>query len=227
MQNRDYNIQPITVKDRIYEILRREIILGRLKPGETINIQQWGTKLNVSSAPLREALNMLSRDGLVTLPPRKHAFVSEIDPDDIAITMQLRFLLEPYAAELSVPNIPQVELDTIRRKLNAVLEHPENLEAYIESDLELHEMLYQYANSDIVKKALTMIKEYSIRLRYYAEVHVETDHLQTICSSTKEHLHILDAIEARDVALVKQLVCEHSKNGACRNSVAAEEILQT
>lgn len=224
MQSHDYDVQPVTVKDRIYEILRREIILGRLKPGETINIQHWGAKLNVSSAPLREALNMLSRDGLVTLPPRKHASVSEIDPDDMAITMQLRLLLEPYAAELSVPNIPQNELDAMRKKLNAVLEHPENLEAYIESDLELHEILYQYANSDIVKKTLTLIKEYSIRLRYYAEVYVEMDHLQTICSSTKEHLNILDAIEARDVALVKQLVCEHCKNGAYRNFTAAEGV---
>ena len=90
MQNFDYEVQPTTVKDRVYEILKREIVLGKLKPGEPINIAVLSTKLNISSAPLREALNMLSRDGLVTLNPRKHAAVSEIDEGDMVITMHLR-----------------------------------------------------------------------------------------------------------------------------------------
>ena len=59
MQNFDYEVQPTTVKDRVYEILKREIVLGKLKPGEPINIAVLSTKLNISSAPLREALNML------------------------------------------------------------------------------------------------------------------------------------------------------------------------
>lgn len=49
MQNFDYEVQPTTVKDRVYEILKREIVLGKLKPGEPINIAVLSTKLNISS----------------------------------------------------------------------------------------------------------------------------------------------------------------------------------
>ena len=170
MQNFDYEVQPTTVKDRVYEILKREIVLGKLKPGEPINIAVLSTKLNISSAPLREALNMLSRDGLVTLNPRKHAAVSEIDEGDMVITMHLRLLLEPYAAELSIHNIPQNVIEHMRAELNGVLDDPYNEERYIQSDLNLHEILYRYSNSDIVVKTISVVKEYSIRLRYYLPI---------------------------------------------------------
>ncbi len=223
LQNFDYEVQPTTVKDRVYEILKREIVLGKLKPGEPINIAVLSTKLNISSAPLREALNMLSRDGLVTLNPRKHAAVSEIDEGDMVITMHLRLLLEPYAAELSIHNIPQNVIEHMRAELNGVLDDPYNEERYIQSDLNLHEILYRYSNSDIVVKTISVVKEYSIRLRYYVEVFGssnEEGRKEAIHSSTLEHLQILDAVEARDVERVKKLVYDHIKNGIDRNNSA-------
>lgn len=220
MQDFDFQVQPVTVKDRVYEILRREIILGKLKPGEPINIAILSAKLNISSAPLREALNMLSRDGLVTLNPRKHASVSEIDMNDMAITMHLRLLLEPYAAELSIHNIPQSAIDRMREQLRKVLNSPCDFEQYIQSDLDIHEMLYKYSDSEIVMKTITMVKEYSIRLRYYAESVNDDSRRKTIESSTLEHLRILDAIEARDAELVKKLVYDHIQNGTERNTSA-------
>ena len=215
LQNFDYEVQPTTVKDRVYEILKREIVLGKLKPGEPINIAVLSTKLNISSAPLR--------DGLVTLNPRKHAAVSEIDEGDMVITMHLRLLLEPYAAELSIHNIPQNVIEHMRAELNGVLDDPYNEERYIQSDLNLHEILYRYSNSDIVVKTISVVKEYSIRLRYYVEVFGssnEEGRKEAIHSSTLEHLQILDAVEARDVERVKKLVYDHIKNGIDRNNSA-------
>ena len=224
MQDFDYEVQPVTVKDRVYEILRREIVLGKLKPGEPINIAVLRAKLNISSAPLREALNMLSRDGLVTLNPRKHASVSEIDISDMAITMHLRLLLEPYAAELSINNIPLSVIDHLREELRRVQENPCDFERYIQSDLDVHEILYKFSKSDIVMKTISMVKEYSIRLRYYAEVfgsEGDDSRKKTIESSTLEHLRILDAIEARDAELLKKLVYDHIRNGTERNTSAS------
>ena len=209
-----------TVKDQVYEILKHEIVIGKLKPGESINISKLTEELNISTAPVREALNMLAQDGLVTLNPRRHASVTNIDISDMEVTMRLRLLLEPYSAELSINNIPQEDIDQMRQKLNSVLEKPYDEETYIESDLELHDILYRYSNSDIVKKTLLMIKEYSVRLRFYGEFFGKADEnqrKQIIRLSTEEHLGILDAVEDRDVDLLKRLVYEHIKNGTERN----------
>lgn len=221
MQNFDYEVHPVTVKDRIYEILKRDIVLGKLKPGEPINIAVLSTKLNISSAPLREALSMLSGDGLVTLNPRKHASVSEIDMDDMVTTMHLRLLLEPYAAELSMNNIPKNAIDHMRNELKCVLDDLSNERQYVQSDLDLHEMLYRYSRSDIVMKILSMLKEYSLRLRYYAEVFGGADdetRKKTIQSSTLEHMQILDAIEEKNVEKLRTIVYSHIENGTVRNS---------
>ena len=94
---------------------------------------------------------------------------------------------------------------------------------HIQSDLNLHEILYRYSNSDIVVKTISVVKEYSIRLRYYVEVFGssnEEGRKEAIHSSTLEHLQILDAVEARDVERVKKLVYDHIKNGIDRNNSA-------
>ena len=222
MQEMNYDLgTTISLKDRVYSALKKDIILGRLKPGTPINSLEICSKMNISSAPLREALNMLNRDGLVTFNPRKHASVSEINADEVETTMYLRLLLEPYAAHLSVMKIPQAEIDKERVMLRRVLEEePLNIESYVESDIRLHEILYRYSGSKLLSEVLTQVKECSIRLRYCAEIFGNSDYkTQKLIAevATQEHIAILDAIDRRDVDLVDVLVREHLQKGNERN----------
>ena len=214
----------ILLKDRVYNVLKTEIVLGHLKPGQRLNILDLSNKMNISSAPVREALNMLSKDGLVDLLPHKQAVVSSGNSDDWAICIDLREMLEPYAAKISVHKIPQEKIDEIRKQLKSVLEKPDDMTAYIESDIALHDIMYAYAQSKLLSETLTNLKLYTIRIRYSPERFYDnnpSDQKSIIIKSTTEHLNILDALESRDPDRVYTTVLQHIQKYAERNKVDA------
>lgn len=210
----------VLIKDRVYNALKSEIILGHFKPGERLNILGIANKMNISSAPIREALNMLSKDGLVDLVAHKQAVVAAGGSDEYNISVDIRKMLEPYAAKISVSNIPQDRIDTVRSKLNKVLEDPSDVVAYVESDMAVHELLHSYAGSKFLSEILTMVKTYTMRFRYIVEKTEEAAparEASTIIVSTHEHLGILDALNSRDPERAYSTVLQHIEHYSERN----------
>lgn len=213
----------ILIKDRVYNALKTEIILGHFKPGERLNILGIANKMNISGAPIREALNMLSKDGLVDLMPHKQAVVAVGGSDEYEISVDIRKMLEPYAAKISTPLIPQDKIDAVRAQLNSVLDNPSAVAAYVESDMAVHELLHSYAGSKFLSEILTMVKTYTMRFRYIVERTEEAGikrEASTIIVSTHEHLSILDALEARDPERVYSAVLQHIEHYSERNKQA-------
>ena len=60
-----------SLKQLVYDNLKERIIQGELKPGTRLREEDLSTDMNISRAPIREALNMLERDGFTTIVPRK------------------------------------------------------------------------------------------------------------------------------------------------------------
>lgn len=197
------------LKDRVYNTLKNEIILGHLKPGETLNIYELSAMMNISGAPVREALNMLGKDGFVSLAPRKQATVASASLHDWEVVANMRLLLEPYAAKISTPNIPQKDIDDLRRQLENVLAHPEDVYAYMDSDRAVHHLLHAYADSLILSETLTTLKEHSARARYFSAEADEQVKQDTSLTATREHLAILDALDSRDPDRVFEAVQKH------------------
>lgn len=208
------------LRDRVYHALKNDILLGRFMPKEQINIQELAVKMNISSAPLREALNMLRVDGLVDLHPRKHATVTEVNYDDIGTVVHLRSFVEPFAAKMSVEKVPDDVLAEQRRALNAVLEGPFDFIAYLTSDRNFHNMLHQYSGSRILSEVMTSVWEYSTRMRYHTGRYDDhsPEQIENAMASTREHLHILDAFDQRDPELAYQAVQLHLEKYAERVS---------
>ncbi|MCI9678783.1 MAG: GntR family transcriptional regulator [Oscillospiraceae bacterium] len=192
-----------------------DIIFGRLRSGELLILQKICAQMNVSSAPVREALNMLSKEGLVDLPPHKRASVSRLEMEDIDVIVFMRCMLEPYAARLSVGKIPQKALDDMRELLFHVLNHLDDAELYVASDLALHELLHMYCGSTLLSEIISRLKDKSIRLRYVSEHFSKgnsedlENQMKVIQTVTEEHLEILSAIETGNTEIVHQKVSQH------------------
>lgn len=200
------------LKDRVYNTLKNEIILGHLKPGQVLNIYELSAKMNISGAPVREALNMLGKDGFVSLAPRRSATVASATLRDWEVVAEMRLLLEPFAAKISTPNIPQKDIDDLRCQLNEVLAHPENVYAYMDSDRAVHHLLHAYSDSLILSETLSTLKEHSARARYYSSGADEQVKQNTSLTATKEHLAILDALDSRDPEKVFGAVRQHMQS---------------
>lgn len=205
----------LPLKDQVYNQLKLQIILGNLKPGTRLSMLELANSMNVSRAPVREALSMLNKDGLVTITPRKQAIVAGVSKNSITMIGEIRLMLESYAAKQSTWAIPNERLSEVATMLHKVLESPEDVNNYVKSDLAIHELLYNYTGCDLLRDILTMVKQHSLRIRYLPE-NTSLNKNEIVIQSTHEHLAIIKALQERDETAVYAAIRKHLENSSAR-----------
>ena len=88
-----------TTKSLIYKKLRRSIIMGTRASGERMNVEEIAEEYNTSVTPVRDALQMLSHEGLVDIKPRSGYFVKSITLKQLRDLLDVRRVLELTAIE--------------------------------------------------------------------------------------------------------------------------------
>src|SRR5258708_21115722 len=92
----------ITRTSAIFERLRREIIQGTLLPGEKLRIEVLRTRYNVGGTPLREAMNRLSTEGLVTQSDQRGFRVTPVSADELLELTRTRCWINEVALRESI-----------------------------------------------------------------------------------------------------------------------------
>ncbi len=90
-----------TLREVVADAIRGMITSGELHPGERLYEDRLAEHLGVSRNPVREAIRALEGTGLVEVVPRRGAYVSHLDPAQSRQLLELRSLIEAYAAELA------------------------------------------------------------------------------------------------------------------------------
>ena len=93
-----------TLREVVADEIRRMIIAGDLEPGERLLEDRLAEQLGVSRNPVREAIRALEGTGLVEVVPRRGAYVSRFEPEHARQLLELRSVLEAYAAEMAARN---------------------------------------------------------------------------------------------------------------------------
>ena len=107
-----------TLKESTYESLKKMIQTGVLQPGSRLTEVDLAARLKVSRTPLREALNRLERDGLVTNKPRHGYFVTMFDLRALEDAFDVREVLDGHAAQRATERIGAED----KKKLKAAVE---------------------------------------------------------------------------------------------------------
>lgn len=215
MNDLDNSINVSLLKDQIYKKIKTEIISGKLVPGTRLSVLELAKSMNVSCSPVREAINMLSKDGLIMMNPRKQPIVKDVSFKDEQIITELRMMLEPYAAKKSIRNITGDQLDQLNKMLKEVLSDPANFEKYTESDLKVHQLIYNNTGFELLKEMLNMLKDHSMRIRYIPEQNTKIMK-EIITSITKEHQNILNKLHQGNEDEVAEAVLKHLQNYSLR-----------
>lgn len=103
----------VTSRNRIYVELRRSIIMGHRMPGERLSIEEIAARYGTSVTPVRDALQMLSQEGLVTIKPRSGYFVTRITLKQLRDLLELREVLELASVERAAKRITESELEQL------------------------------------------------------------------------------------------------------------------
>ena len=92
-------------------VLREGILTGRLPAGTQLKQDHLARHFGTSRAPVREALQALAGEGLLTVNRHRGITVAPADPDDLQEIAELRTMLEAHALRLSVPHLSRADLD--------------------------------------------------------------------------------------------------------------------
>lgn len=102
-----------SLADQAYTTLKRDIISCDLRPGQLIIESDLASRYGMSKTPIREALNLLRKEGFVEVLPRRGTLVKPVNVQDVQHTFFLRMLLEPEAAALAAQRATGDQLKTI------------------------------------------------------------------------------------------------------------------
>lgn len=152
----DILIRKEVLRDKICDVLKGWILDGTLKPGERIVELTLARKLDVSRAPLREALWLLERQGLVHIRAHHGAYVTQLSEQDIREIFEIRETLETRAA-LKIRARLDVHVTTTLKNALAELEtacEQRDIRAFSAADLRFHKTLWELAGNRHLQEVL-------------------------------------------------------------------------
>lgn len=108
------NPRPALTKNAYaYEELRRRILAGELRQGQSISQEQLAMELGLSTTPLREALRRLDAEGLVTIDAHRDARVTRLNAEEARNLFEIRQQLDPLAARLAAGRRTEADIAAI------------------------------------------------------------------------------------------------------------------
>ena len=179
-----------SLSDTAYEAIKRLIVRLELQPGAAVNEEELQQRIGIGRTPVREALQRLERDQLVSVIPRRGVFVTSIDVGDLALLYETRSILEPYVHRLAAVRGSEKHWATMDRALRAVtkMKKPDWTDM-LHADRICHEQVWYAANNRFLTQTLEMLYSQAERLwhqyvRDQAELH----------SALDEHREVLGAL---------------------------------
>ncbi|MBM4332031.1 MAG: GntR family transcriptional regulator [Deltaproteobacteria bacterium] len=198
-----------TKNEAVYELLRRDILQGKIKPREKIVISDLSRKFGFSEIPIREAVRKLESEGFLVITPHVGIAVSKIDPDEIIEFYLIRTELESLAAKLATPLINQEDLEYLvqkNREMELALEQ-NDCEALNSLNKEFHLKIYRAASRLHLYKFIVELWE---KINWIRSVFFLTP--QIAQDSLKEHNEIIEGLKKGDADLVAKLIRQQKQN---------------
>ena len=205
MENEEY----LTLRDVVFRTLRHKILLGEIRPGERLMEVKLTKMLGVSRTPIREAIKMLSMEGLVSVTPRKGAVVTEITAQDLQDVLEVRRALEELAVSLACERINARGLEALDASLNtfraAIQDGDVTTIATI--DEEFHKIIFAASEN---RRLIEMINHLSEQMYRYRVAYIQNP--DTHGKLLEEHEAIYHYICERNVEAAKAAINSHIEN---------------
>jgi DNA-binding GntR family transcriptional regulator len=190
------------VAKRIREMIRK----GTLKKGDKIVEKPLCQAMGISRTPLREALRLLSSEGLIELIPNKGAQVAEPSMKDIREMFWVMSILEGKCAKQCAEKMNEdglKKLDNLHQKLERHCEE-KNHEKYMAVNHKYHTLVEELAGSKVLTEVINGLRQKVLLYRYrqiYQPKRLEI--------SMQEHRELHEAFRRKDSTAAERLMKEH------------------
>jgi DNA-binding GntR family transcriptional regulator len=191
--------------ERIVDAITAAIVERRLMPGTKLSEQKLADIFAVSRTLVRQALNQLSRDRLVSLEPARGAFVAMPSVDEARQVFQVRAMLEGAMARQLCACITDKQVSELRVHLR------QEAAAVARTDVpgrtrllaDFHVVLARMLGNEVLAEMLAdLLNRSSLIALMYQSSH-------SAAHSQDEHVRIVDALERRDARAATRLMQQH------------------
>jgi DNA-binding GntR family transcriptional regulator len=196
--------RPGLTVNELYEQLKQMAVLYTIRPGARVNELELAERFAVSRTPLREALNRLVAENLLSFIPNRGFYVRELDRQDVFDLYELRRSIESAAVLLAVARASDKDIKSLRKfwKDALKLKNSISTEELVSKDEEFHVRLVALSGNNEMVRSM-----YSINARIHFVRWIDLE--ERGHDAFAEHLDMLDAIEARDLHRCRELIETH------------------
>jgi DNA-binding GntR family transcriptional regulator len=189
-----------TSKILIHKKIRRSIIMGHSESGARLNVDAIAKEYNTSVTPVRDALQMLSHEGLVVIKPRSGYFVATITLKQLRDLLDVRRILELSAVERATLRImpEQIqELKTIHAGYTG--DDDESYDRYTDENRKFHYLLAKASGNNELAEMVGRLHDQLARFMVMRRA-----------GKTMEvtHLRIVESLEVHDSETTRQALLE-------------------
>ena len=205
-QRRGTGLQRQSLRDRAYEIIKKEIITCKLRPGEIISEAKLSDRLDIGRTPVHQALDRLMTDGLVEVMPRKGVIVKPLSLDEAFSIVEMRLLIEGYCAGVAAERIEQGLIERLEDNLCRTRTAIENRrpEEILKLDSEFHSLIASAGGNSVMKEILANLHDRATRFWFISLRSVEQQN-----RIFEQHTEIVKAISAHDAEAAKASMRRH------------------
>ena len=190
-----------TAKETAYNKIRNTILVGDFPPGFQLKEEELSELCNVSRTPVRQAIQRLSDEGLVTIRENRRSYVTDLTETEFEEAFDLAVMLESYSAGLAAERISDEELEELQAledKMEKLKDgSANNYRKFLELNMDFHNMIHRATRN---KSLFDMIQ----RVPDVANtVLLKTGNRKSLKRALIDHRNIIQALVERDSEMAK------------------------
>jgi DNA-binding GntR family transcriptional regulator len=186
---------PNSLHDEVAAQLRDRIFAGELMPGTFLDEAQLAQQMKISRTPLREALKVLTSEGLVRHEPRRGSFVNEVTAQDLDEIFPVIALLEGQCARLAAEHASDADLQALEALHDKLGRHAKakRINDYYAVNYAIHEAIIALADNRWLAQVIGDLRKF-LKLARLQQLHAPG----RLDQSLSEHMAVFAALKARD-----------------------------
>ena len=192
----------------VAELVRQQIYSRELEPGSWIDEMKMVEKFGISRTPLREALKVLAAEGLVTMKPRRGAYVTEVSEKDLHDVYHLLSLLESDAAAVVAEKASDEQLQQLHDLHQDLAQAVSNADQFFHINERFHMALLAMCDNRFLSQTVADLRKVMKLNR-----HKSLFRQGRIEESLNEHAQILQALLDRQPERARAAMQQHFSNG--------------
>ena len=199
-----------SLREAVYQTLRRAILTNELKPGERLMEMRLASELGVSRTPVREAIHLLEREALVKQEPHRGVVVAQITLKQLRDVLELRSMLEELAVRLACERAKEEDFDRLREaadRFAQAVEEKADVTELAARDVAFHDVIYHMTDNE---KLIQMVANLWEQIyRYRIEYLKDTRRGETLA---REHQELVAALCAKEEEAAIRMARLHIAN---------------